>query len=114
MAKHKIGDYQIPFDNNGNQMSYPGGYGSRGCNWRDNAIFEDTLKFQYSGRGRSAVTLHFERASGGQVTMFLKDFEAIIPKLHEGTITGKFAFTKRGTNYGTQYLGPLYDDGEDD
>jgi hypothetical protein len=97
MAK-KVGDYQIPFDKDGNQMHYPESW--RQPEWRDNTPFQDTLEYQSFNRGRSAAYFLFKRANGTQVTVFLKEMSEMIPRMVNGKITGTFAFVKRGENYG--------------
>lgn len=108
----KIGKYDIPFDEDGNQLHYadvkwdgtykPGG----ACNMVPNCVmlpntpFQDTLTFKGFERGRSAAYFHFERESGKQVCVFLKEMEDIIPQMVHGKVTGTFQFIKRGQNYG--------------
>lgn len=94
MAK---GEYEIPFDKNGNQMDYEG--------WNvatmvPNHEFEDTLTYLHAGRGRSAVGFTFARSDGKTVNVFLTDMDKWIPKMADGKISGKFTFVKRGQNYG--------------
>jgi hypothetical protein len=106
------GDYQIPFDNRGNQQHYPQGWyvgeypnhKPAGPEWRDNAPFEDALRFVGYRRGRSAAYFAFQRSDGTEVTMFLKDFEAAVPIMERGLVRGKFQFIKRGQNYGVRLL----------
>jgi hypothetical protein len=111
MAK---GNYQIPFDQEGNQQEYYSAYWSGSdIELKDNFIFEDCLTYDSYGRGRSSVSFVFSRPAGQTVTMFISDFTDIIPKLKEGTIAGKFTFCKKGSNFGCKYLGPLdVDDGQ--
>lgn len=98
-------NYKIPFDEQGNQMDYPAIW-STNIDWRDNHEFSDGLVFESSGRGRSSVTFILRRISDGKkVTMFLKDFTAMIPQMVNGVASGKFTFVKRGQNYGCQMVG---------
>lgn len=98
----KRGEYEIPFDKDGNQLHHPESRGANGCAWRPNEVFEDTLTYQGYRRGRSAAYFEFARKSGAKVTMFLKDFESAIPKMVRGKIAGRWTFCKRGANYGVQ------------
>jgi hypothetical protein len=108
MAK-KVGNYQIPFDEKGNQLHYPVlGYrivtGAQKyvdvSDYRDNTPFMDTLTFVDFNRGRSAAYSTFKRENGMTVCVFLKEMSEMLPRMIEGKITGKFAFVKRGKNYG--------------
>lgn len=101
MAEKK-GQYDIPFDEDGNQMDYY--YGWKGT-LRDNFEFEDTLKLVGYSKGRSSVGFTFERSDGTTVNFFLSDFFAIAHKLVDGRITGRFTFVKKGQNYGCRMIG---------
>lgn len=98
MAK---GNYEIPFDEKGNQLDYPG-WGS--INWRANHTFKDTLTYESYGRGRSAVTFTFARSDGRTVTMFVSDLDDVVRQMVGGKITGEFTFIKRGQNYGCRLV----------
>jgi hypothetical protein len=106
----KKGSYQIPFDQKGNMQSYPlGTYVKRGDawetvepEWRDNTPFEATLEYVGFYRGRSAAGMCFKDAAGHEYPMFMKDFEAVVPFMHAGRVTGVWRGTKRGANYGVQ------------
>ena len=97
-------NYQIPFDSDGNQLHYPESWRPGGVQWRDNAPFNATLSYSEYSRGRSAAYFIFKREDGREVTVFLKDFESMVPHMVKGTITGTFQFTKRGMNYGCQLV----------
>lgn len=108
MAK-KVGDYPIPFDQMGNQLHYPVmGYRLVNgvnkmfdiSNYRDNTPFHDTLTFVGFERGRSAAYFNFTREDGKSVCVFMKEMSEMIPRMIEGKITARFAFVKRGKNYG--------------
>lgn len=97
------GSYKIPFNANGDQLDYE--------EWRahemvDNFEFEDTLVFSgHYGRGRSSVTFTLMRmATSTLVSFFVSDFAALVPKMTNGRVTGKFTFTKRGQNYGCKMV----------
>jgi len=103
---HKIGNYQVPFDENGNQLDY---YEKR--TWKpqklvDNFVFEDELTLKDWGRGRSSITFNFIRLSGQTVSVFASNLVEFIPYFIDGKISGLFTFVKKGQNYGCKYLGP--------
>lgn len=121
------GDYQIPFDKNGNQQDYPASwyvetgdaqvyvhrdgsegkapkYRQEGPEWKDNFEFEDTLTLVAYGRGRSSVNFTLQRTDGTTVSMFVSDFYDAAFKMREGKIAGRFTFTKKGQNYGCRLL----------
>lgn len=110
----KLGKYQIPFDANGNQQHYPepwyvGQYPNHQRvepNWQDNHKFSDVLTFDGYSRGRSAAYFGFLRADGRSVTVFLKEFEGIVPHMVNGKVSGTFSFIKRGQNYGCVLVEP--------
>lgn len=98
MAK---GDYQVPFDADGNQQDYPGW---RGTEWRDNFEFEDFLAYKNYGRGRSSITFTMERSNGGTVSVFVSDFDDMLPHMTFGKLHGRFTFVKKGQNYGCKLV----------
>lgn len=104
-----IGQYKIPFDDEGNQLHYPDFKWVNGkrvdCDMIDNFEFRDTLSFDGMSRGRSAAYFHFRRSSGEKVIVFMKDLCEMMPNITYGHITGRFTFIKRGQNYGAVYLG---------
>ncbi len=74
-----------------------------GFQWRSNEVFEDTITYQTYSRGRSSALLVFRRESNGQrLEFFMTDANDLIPLLVNGKYTGKFTYTKRGTNYATK------------
>lgn len=101
----KSGNYQIPFDDEGNQLDYGNGY-FRGTNFVDNFIFEDTLEYEHFGRGRSSITFTFKRQNGKTVSVFASNLVEFIPHFVDGKISGRFTFVKKGQNYGCKHLGP--------
>jgi hypothetical protein len=98
----KPGNYPIPFDSEGNQLHYNESW--RGGEMRPNFEFDDTLTYEGFSRGRSAAYVLFRRSNGKKVTMFLKELDELMPRLCGGHVTGRFTFTKRGTNYGVRIL----------
>lgn len=95
----KIGTYKIPFDANGNQIDYAG----YSAEMRDNFVFEDVLTYTSYSRGRSSAQFSFMRTNGTSVVVFMSDMSTFIPKMINGTISGKFTFVKRGQNYGVTF-----------
>lgn len=106
----KIYDGQIPFDVNGDLMHYADPPSSRRIwdaahHWDDNEVFEDTLYYVTYHRGRSAAYFEFNRMSNQRsVCVFLADFEAMIPLMQKGQITGTFTYCKRGVNFGCKLV----------
>lgn len=71
----------------------------------ENFIFTDSLKYKSYSRGRSAAYFEFERLSSKtEVTVFLKEFEDIVPHMNKGVVKGRFTFCKRGQNFGCRRL----------
>lgn len=97
MAK-KVGTYEIPFDDEGNQKHYPDSW--RGLQWLANEPFQDTLTYRTFSRGRSAAYFNFTRSNGKTVTVFLKELDEMMPHMIGGKVSGTFQFVKRGENYG--------------
>ena len=98
----KTGDYQIPFDKDGNQMAYAEEWRD-GFKFLDNAEFDDTLTLVTYGRGRSSATFTMRcKSTGKTVSVFVSDFTAMAQHadFKAGQITGRFTFTKKGQNYG--------------
>lgn len=97
MAK-KTGNYQIPFDKDGNLLSYP----YNPAEWRDNYVFEETLEYRTYYRGRSSATIEFNDSDGHRYEMFLSDFHNVMQAkgLDGKKVTGKWTFIKKGQNYG--------------
>ena len=94
----KTGQYQIPFDKDGNLLSYPYSVGE----WRDNYVFEDTLTYETYYRGRSSATICFKDTNGHTYEMFMSDFDILITAkgLNGKSVSGKWTFVKKGKNYG--------------
>lgn len=106
MAK-KIGEYQIPFNKNGDQLHYPAHYTMDTGRWKDNFTFEGVLEITRMERGMSAAYFHAKDQEGRGYTMFMKDLFEALPYMAYGKLTGRFTFTKRGNNYGVKYLPSL-------
>lgn len=69
---------------------------------RDNIPFHDTLRYvEYDVNDRTkSVFVKMIRTDGSHVFMFFSDFAALIPLMRDGTITGEWAFVKRGPKFG--------------
>jgi hypothetical protein len=100
MSKKRNGDYKIPFDDNGNQLDYQ--YGA--TVWMDNHEFDDLLTYHAYSRGMSSVTVIFTRSGGGRLSMFMTDFNDVVPFMVKGKLRGRFTFVKRGQNYGARLI----------
>jgi hypothetical protein len=95
--------YQIPFDKNDEMMNYPESW--ENPIWKDNYEWEDELKYESYGRGRSAAYMIFVSTQTNKTyTMFLTDFDSIVSLLSGGALKGTFTFQKRGQNYGVRLV----------
>lgn len=103
MAK-TAGDYEIPFNAKGDQLHYAPPYGD--LVWMPNTEFQDELTYETFSRGRSAAYFHFKRQNGTRVTVFMKEFDEMMPYMVAGVVKGTFKFVKRGTNYGCTLIKP--------
>lgn len=94
----KVGKYPIPFKRTtGEMLNYP----DRGdIEWRDNHVFYGPLIFSHFERGRSAAHAIFKDNEERRYTVFLTDFEEMIPLMQGGVINEPLTFIKRGQNYG--------------
>lgn len=95
------------YDNQARQCVYIDGVyehcdyeGERAALHIDNIPFEDKLTYKSYYRGRSAAGMVFANDRNQNFTVFLTDFEKMIPKLEKGVIEGKFIYCKRGRSYG--------------
>ena len=101
----KMGDYKIPFNENGNQMHYGRGY--RDVVWKDNFKFIDTIKITGTQRGRSAAYFQAESIENGKkYTLFISDLLDMLlyTTIEKGVVKGTFTFRKRGENFGIAVL----------
>jgi hypothetical protein len=110
LAKKKP-DYQIPFDDDGNLMSYPsrkyvrdehGNQRTWVPNLRDNYEFEATLTYAGFDNGiRSAHRVIWEDEEGHTYPMFISRLgEALeIHGMDGNTMTGRWTFMKQGENF---------------
>lgn len=75
---------------------------------KKNHVFQDVLsKFAFH-RGQHSVNVSADSAHPDRKhTIFLADFEEMVPFLEDGKINGMFTYTKRGTKYATK-LDPDY------
>jgi hypothetical protein len=97
---------QVPFDTNGNQLSYAGRYApTSAIKMVDNYEFDGVLTFESMRRGRSACTAYFITDKGMRVSVFLSDFVALMKHVHGGRVTGRFTWHKKGANIGCYLIG---------
>jgi hypothetical protein len=94
-------DKKIPFDKNGNMLSYAesSGYFSA-AEWRDATPFKTHLVFSGYSRGRSSALMHFKDPQGKDYPMFMTDFSDVIKYMVQGHLEGYFEGVKRGANFG--------------
>ena len=103
----KKGDYQIPFDSNGDMLTYAGHGMMHGTTvtWKDNFQWDDNLEYESYGKGMSAIHIYFRSlVSGKKYTMFMTDFHDIIKDMVTGRLSGTFTFQKRGMNFGVRRI----------
>lgn len=97
---------QIPFDQRGNPVPFI----QRRVEsyvWKDNEPFRAVLEFKRFERGFTAAHAIYAKADdpSWEVTMFLSDLEGVIARgFAPLRLTGRFAFVKRGQNYGVKLL----------
>ena len=110
------GEYQIPFDPEGNQLHFPDSW--KAITWQDNFEFQGPIKVTEMRRGRSAAYFVVEMSpfvspdplaiqGWAKGTMFMTDFlEAVLRNGANvgGLIPGLFTFVKRGQNYGVKLV----------
>ncbi len=115
--RKKTGDYEVPFDKDGNQLvdDYPVSdrkwdLASKrhittlrsGHSMQPNGEFSDTLTFKRlwaSGRHFA-----FSRSNGKGVVFMPSEFEKMVPHMMKGEVKGIFTFVKRGTAYGCKLV----------
>lgn len=102
--KKKVGDYKIPFNNQGSQLSYPAADWQGGTVWKPNYQFFDTLTLHCASRGRSSTVFLMFREDHTVVNVFVSDFVDMCKKMVNGKVQGSFTFTKKGANYGCKLL----------
>jgi hypothetical protein len=103
----------IPFDKYDNVMSYTSrqypdkpDLRSEGA-WRENYVWEDELQLIKMEKGRSAAHFIFQsRLTGKTYVMFMTDLTKFLLKgtMTAGIIKGKWAFTKKGQNFGVIFI----------
>lgn len=99
----KIGQYQIPFHQNGElRADYSGYYRHRDKDdfiWKDNYAFKDTMEFVRGDYMKSLTTGHMYPIYQGDMKDLL--LHSII---NLGVVEGVWTFVKRGTVYGIALL----------
>ena len=98
----RMTDFKVPFDEDGNQVAYFEEW--LGHVERDNFEFDNVLEYEGFVRGRSAARIVFRKTDGKTVQVFLKDFEAMVPYMDCGRVSGRFTFCKRGENFGCRLI----------
>lgn len=96
---------KIPFDQHGNPV--PFAPNADAVVWKDNEPFRATLIFKGFQRGRSAAHAIYAKDDDPtwEVAMFLSDLKTVIELgCKPQRIQGRFAFVKRGQNYGIKLL----------
>ena len=94
------GEYQIPFDKDGNQLHYP----EWNCEWHANTTFTAIMTYDGYSRGRSAAYAHLRDEYGKRYTAFMCELDKLIPVLDYGSTAGVWTFEKRGQNYGVKLV----------
>ena len=104
-SKDRVGDYKIPFDDDGNMCRDGYYFPEEERHYKDNHIFEGSLKFIGYGNARSGSSyFRFKSSSGRIVYMFVSDFNDIVCRMVKGTIKGPFTYTKKNKNYGVKLI----------
>ena len=99
----KPANIKVAFDADGNHVWDGRG---RDIHWEEGAPFKGMLTFDHIGRDNSSVQAVFKDVALGQKrTMFISDFEEIVPLLKCGTLTGTFGYHRKGNRTGC-YLIP--------
>lgn len=95
-------DGKVPFNKEGDLLHYPSTWTLH--EWRDAALFEATLKYIDYARGRSAAYMIFANEEGKEFTVFLTDFNDLVPEMVHGKVSGTWKFVKRGRNFGIKLV----------
>ena len=106
MAKTKRKPVEVPFDKDGNMMSY-GGYSVD--HMRPNYTFKSAMFVDSFSRGRSAATITLRDPAGKTYEMFMRQFMVVIENctIIEGDIPErKWTFVKQGSNYSIKLVLP--------
>lgn len=106
MAK---GQYQIPFDSNGDLMEASYGWNKHNIVWKDNYRFHDELEYTGYSHGRSSCHMQFKSTTDGRkYHMTIGDFhDSLVKKLFvDNKIKAEFTFAKRGTHYMLTFVKP--------
>lgn len=94
--------YKIPFDEEGNQLTYDESGWNQKLVTVDNYYFSDTIKIDDWGRGRSAATFYAtSQTNGKKYAFFMKEMMRVVEScvLNKGVFSGTFTFRKQGANY---------------
>lgn len=63
-----------------------------------------SLTFDHFGSGMSSIQAVFTNEAGQRRTMFLSDFEEVVPLMREGVLTGSFRYRRMGNRTGCQLV----------
>lgn len=104
MIEDKLYEGDIPFDDDGNLLTYPRfarGVKS-GPNWIPNHIFFATMAVDGITRGQSAARFIWVDQEGQRYDMFMTDMVNLLKTndVRHGVRFGNWTFCKRGANYG--------------
>lgn len=105
-------EYKIPFEQNGNLLSYVGYGGNTYFDykvkqqlpivWEDNQVFQDSFEYAGYSQGRSSCHIYLKSTVNNRKHfVLLSDFDRIMKKgwMNNNIISGKFTFAKRGANF---------------
>lgn len=113
MPRKKDTDYLIPFDDDGNLMSYPAKRYSRNGIWvptmKENYVFEATLTYAGFDNGiRSAHRVIWKDSEGHTYPMFISQLGPALEThgMQGNTMTGRWTFMKQGENYSIRAVKP--------
>jgi hypothetical protein len=97
--------WQVPFDRDGNQLHYDGGWNRDGIVYKDPYEFEDSLELLDWEQGRSRITVKLRSLKDGR--KYCCTMGSFMDMLHRGKINqteestaigGEFSFKKAGSS----------------
>lgn len=100
----KTGQYQVPFDKNGNVLHYTDSH--QGVSMRANHVFADELVIsRIMSNCRSGGYVKMRSIIDSRTyPMFLSVFNSLVEKMDRGVLRGSFTFKKRGQNFSLAYV----------
>lgn len=95
--------YEIPFDANGNMLSYPD---FRTAEKKSVYVFPENMTVDGFSRGRSSAQFTLIDSKGKKYCMFMSDMFDMISRtdILKGQVAGEWTFVKKGTNYGLKFV----------